>query len=59
MCGSLDHLSPYLHDPRWDELSYIIDTFPIVRRKDEARWGEYRTKRMVLAQFDKLSDVSL
>ena len=30
------------------ELAYILDTFPIVRRKDEALYGEYRTKRMVL-----------
>jgi len=41
------------------ELAYILDTFPIARRKDEERYGEYRTKRMVLAQFDKLSDTLL
>jgi hypothetical protein len=23
-----------------EELAYILDTFPIVRRKDEERWGE-------------------
>ena len=37
-----------------DELSYILDTFPIVRRKDEGRWGEYRTKRLVLEGFESL-----
>ena len=42
-----------------DELAYILDTFPIVRRKDEARWGEYRTKRLMMAQFDKLSEAHL
>jgi len=26
--------------------------FPIVRRKDEERFGEYRTKRMVLEAFE-------
>ncbi len=31
-----------------------MDTFPIVRRKDEVRWGEYRTKRVVLEQYDRL-----
>jgi hypothetical protein len=30
-----------------DELPYLPDTFPIVRRKDETRYGEYRTKRLV------------
>jgi len=42
-----------------DELDYILDTFPIVRRKDEEQWGEYRTKRLVLAQFDRLSGIPL
>ena len=31
-----------------------VQTFPIVRRKDEARYGEYRTKRMVLEEYEKL-----
>ena len=28
--------------------SVILETFPIVKRKDEARYGEYRTKRRVV-----------
>jgi hypothetical protein len=40
-------------------MAYILDTFPIVRRKDEERWGEYRTKRLVLEQFDRLSGMPL
>ena len=42
-----------------EELAYILDTFPIVRRKDEARWGEYRTKKMVLEKYEGLQGVSL
>jgi hypothetical protein len=31
-------------------VAYIMDTFPIVKRKDEAKWnGDYRTKRVILA----------
>lgn len=37
-----------------DEPDYILDTFPIVRRKDKERWGEYRTKRLVLEQYEML-----
>ena len=37
-----------------EELDYILDTFPIVRRKDEERYGEYRTKRLVLEAWDNL-----
>jgi len=35
-----------------NEIEYILDTFPIVRRKDEAAHGEYRTKRVILEVYD-------
>jgi len=31
-----------------------LEQFPIVRRKDEERYGEYRTKRLVLEAWEKL-----
>jgi hypothetical protein len=33
------------------KLAYIFDTFPIAHRKDEERYGEYRTRRMVLEAY--------
>lgn len=54
--AELDALYAHLYGLSPDELAYILDTFPIVRRKDEKRWGEYRTKRLVLEAFDQLSD---
>ena len=36
------------------EVDHILDSFPIVRRKDEAKFGEYRTKRLILEAFDRL-----
>jgi hypothetical protein len=36
-------------------VSYIMDTFPIVRRKDEAKYGEYRTKRVILEIYDQMT----
>jgi hypothetical protein len=36
-------------------VDYILDTFPIVKRKDEAKFnGDYRTKRTILEIFDTL-----
>jgi hypothetical protein len=37
-----------------DAVAYVLDQFPIVRRKDEdeERFGEYRTKRLVLEAYD-------
>ena len=36
-------------------LAYIMDTFPIVRRKDEAAHGHYRTKRVILEIYDEMA----
>ena len=31
-----------------------METFPIVRRKDEAAHGEFRTKRVILETYDAM-----
>ena len=37
-----------------DAVAYILDTFPILRRKDEQQHGEYRTKRTILDIYDAM-----
>ncbi|MFZ5803254.1 MAG: Eco57I restriction-modification methylase domain-containing protein [Acidobacteriota bacterium] len=37
-----------------DAVAYILEQFPIVRRKDEERFGEYRTKRVILEIYDAM-----
>jgi hypothetical protein len=39
-----------------EDVGYVMDTFPIVRRKDEQQHGEYRTKRMILDRYRRLAD---
>ncbi|TRV78836.1 N-6 DNA methylase [Streptomyces sp. 130] len=39
--------------------AYILDTFPIVRRRDVARYGGYRTKDLVLAAYDRMAAAGL
>ena len=34
---------------------YVMGTFPIVRQKDEARWGHYRTRELILAYVNALA----
>jgi hypothetical protein len=38
-----------------DDVPYIMSTFPIVRRKDEANYGEYRTARLILERYDAMA----
>ncbi|NOZ49409.1 MAG: hypothetical protein GXP37_05085 [Chloroflexi bacterium] len=53
--AELDALYAHLYGLTREELAYILDTFPIVRRKDEERWGEYRSKRLVLEDYAALA----
>src|SRR5690606_163038 len=39
-----------------DDVDYIMETFPIVKRKDEAAHGEYRTKRVILEIYDDMAE---
>ena len=50
--AELKHHFPTLRDA----VDYIMDTFPIVRRKDEAKWGTYRTKDTILGIYAALAE---
>ncbi|MGA2264614.1 MAG: hypothetical protein ABSH28_24690, partial [Acidobacteriota bacterium] len=41
-----------------DAVAYIMNTFPIVKRKDEGKWGDYRTKRVILEIYKALAESS-
>ncbi len=51
----LDALYFHLYGLSKEDAAYILDTFPIVRRHDEAAFGNYRTKEMVLAYYNALA----
>lgn len=50
--AELDGLYAHLYGLTREELAYILETFPIVKRKDVARYGTYRKKELVLAAYD-------
>jgi hypothetical protein len=51
----LAELKRHFATPR-DAVAYIMDTFPIVRRKDEEKHVEYRTKRVILEIYDQMAE---
>ena len=51
----LDALYFHLYGLSREDAGYVMDTFPIVRREDEKKFGKYRTKEMVLAYMNALS----
>lgn len=52
----LDAAYFHLYQIERDDVDYILETFPIVKKKDEARYQEYRTKRVILEIYDKLAE---
>lgn len=52
--GTKELLS-YFPTPR-HAVDYIMDTFPIVKRKDEQQYGSYRTKDKILEIYDKMTE---
>jgi len=51
--AQLSELKRHFPTPR-DAVSYILDQFPIVREKDERRFGRFRTKDRILEIYDRL-----
>ena len=50
----LDALYGHLYKITKDELDYILETFPIVKKRNIEKYGEYRTKRLILEKYDEL-----
>ncbi|WAI00953.1 AlbA family DNA-binding domain-containing protein [Methanogenium organophilum] len=50
----LDALYFHLYGIPREDVDYIMETFPIVKRKDDAAYGTYRTKDVILERFDEL-----
>ncbi len=51
----LDALYFHLYGLTKKDVEYVLNTFPIVRREDEAAFGHYRTRDLILAYMNALS----
>ncbi|MFD8213559.1 Eco57I restriction-modification methylase domain-containing protein [Streptomyces sp. NPDC059697] len=59
MRAELDAAFLHIYGISREDADYILDTFPIVRRKDEAKYGTYRTKELILAEYDRMAEAGL
>ena len=48
----LDALYFHLYGLSREDVGYVLDTFPIVRRQDEGEFGSYRTRDLILAYMN-------
>ncbi len=45
----------HLYGVERHDVDYILETFPVVKRKDEAAHGTYRTKDLILDIYDRMA----
>jgi hypothetical protein len=46
----------HLYGIERDDVDYIMETFPIVKKKDVAKYGSYRTKEQILSIYDEMTE---
>ncbi|MEU5520885.1 DNA methyltransferase [Streptomyces sp. NPDC047860] len=57
--AELDALFFHLYGINRDDTSYILDTFNVTRDNDVKAHGEYRTKNLILAEYDRMGAAGL
>jgi hypothetical protein len=56
--AELDAACFHLYGIERDDVDYIMETFPIVKRKDASAYGEYRTKRLILEIYVAMANAA-
>lgn len=54
--AELDAAFFYLYGVERDDVDYIMETFPIVKRKDLAAHGSFRTKEAIVSIYDAMAE---
>lgn len=53
--SELDAAMLHLYGLTRDEATHVLDSFPVIRKYEQRDHGEYRTKRLVLEQYDRMA----
>jgi hypothetical protein len=56
MRAELDAAFFHLYGIERDDVDYIMETFPIVKRKDVQQYGTFRTKDLILQVYDAMTE---
>jgi len=51
--SELDAIYAHLYRISKEDLDYILETFPIVKRKDMEKYKEFRTKKLILEKYEE------
>ena len=58
MRAELDAAFFHLYGIDRDDVDYIMETFPIVKRKDIQQYGTFRTKDLILQIYDAMAEAT-
>lgn len=58
MRAELDAAFFHLYGIDRDDVDYIMGTFPVVKKRDEQRYGTYRTKNLILEIYDAMAEAA-
>ena len=53
--AEIDAYVAHLYGLTRDDFAYILDTFPVLKRKEEQAFGEFMSKRKCLEEYDRIS----
>ena len=55
--AEIDAYVAHLYGLTRDEFAYILDTFPVLKRKEEQAFGEFMSKRKCLEEYDRIGTI--
>jgi len=55
--AEIDAYVAHLYGLTRDEFAYILDTFPVLKRKEEQAFGEFMSKRKCLEEYDRIATI--
>ena len=56
--AELDAAFFHLYGIERDDVDYIMETFPVVKKRDEQRYGTFRTKELILEIYDAMAEAA-
>ena len=56
--AEIDAYVAHLYGLSRDDFAYILDTFPVLKKKEMKAFGEFQSKRKCLEEFDRLAPIA-
>ena len=55
--SEIDAYVAHLYGLSHDDFAYVLDTFPVLKKKEKKAFGEFMSKRKCLEEYDRLAPI--